>query len=120
MQDLLTILELGFSGSDVWRAVICAFFTAMLVSKKAGAWAMGGVALLVDRLVWPVMEQAFAGATTKALYGSVGGVFLTLGDNLGLYLVRYLGLVIMIALFLILRKRIHGGGAAPAKKPAAA
>ena len=119
MQDLLYIFELGFSGSDVWRAVICAFFTAMLVSKKTGVWAMGAVALFVDRLVWPVMEQAFAGAGMTSIYGSIGGVFLSLEDNVGIYLVRYLGLIIMIALFLQIRKRLHGEPA-PAKKPAAA
>ncbi|MBY0421448.1 MAG: hypothetical protein K2Q06_04030 [Parvularculaceae bacterium] len=119
MKDLLYILELGFSGSDLWRAVICAFFTAMLVNKKAGIWAMGAVALFVDRLVWPVLEQAFLGAEAKALYGSIAGVFLSLGDNLGIYIVRYLGLVVMISIFLMFRKRIHGGGAAP-KKPAPA
>lgn len=120
MQDLLYIFELGFAGSDVWRAVICAFFTAMLVNKKTGVWGMGAVALLVDRLIWPLVEQALAGAGMKSIYGSFGGVFLSLEDNVGIYLVRYLGLVVMIALFLVLRKRIHGGEAAPAKKPAAA
>lgn len=122
MDDLITIINLGFSGSDVWRGVICAFFTAMLVNKRAGAWAMGIVALVIDRLVWPVTEQSLLGAKPETLIASVSGVFETLPDNAGLYLVRYLGIVVMISLFLQLRKRLHGegGGSAPAKKPAAA
>lgn len=121
MDDLVNIINLGFSGSDIWRGVICAFFTAMLVNKKAGVWGMGGVALLIDRLVWPVAEQSFLGAEPETLIASVSGVFETLPDNAGLYLVRYLGLVVMISVFLQLRKRLHGDGASqPAKKPAAA
>lgn len=119
MNDLLYIISLGFSGSDVWRALICAFFTAMLVNKRAGLWAMAGVALFVDRLVWPVIEQAFSGAKTETLYASVGAMFTTLLPNLGLYVVRYLGLIILIALFLEARKRLHGGKS-DVKKPAAA
>ncbi len=121
MDDLINIINLGFSGSDVWRGVICAFFSAMLVNKKAGVWGMGVVALLIDRLIWPVAEQSFLGAKPETLIASVSGVFQTLPDNAGLYLVRYLGLVVMISIFLQLRKRLHGDGSAPAqKKPAAA
>lgn len=122
MDDLRYIVSLGFSGTDVWSAAVIGFFAAMLVSKKAGLWAMAGVALLVDRMIWPLVAQALHGASTQTIYASVAATFEMLIPNAGFLIVRYLGLVMLIALFVALRKRLHGPQSAPAKggKPAAA
>ena len=40
MEDLSYILNLGFSGTDVWRAVLISFLLAMFVSKKRPLFGM--------------------------------------------------------------------------------
>jgi len=107
MQDLTYIISLGFSGSDLWRAVIIAFFAAMIVTKKRNVAVMGLWALVIDRLFWPLTGMWFGGADSMILSDTVSGMLQTLNLDLGLYLVRYAGLVTMIALFAHMRKRVH-------------
>lgn len=118
MDELRYIVSLGFSGADVWRAIVIAFFVAMLIGRRSTPWQLGFVALFFDRLVWPLAGQAIAGANIQTIYASIAAM----GDNFlndaGLYVVRYLGLTIMIALFMTMRKRIHDMG--PGKKARAA
>lgn len=118
MKDLEYIVSLGFSGADVWQAIVVAFFVAMLFGKKASAWRLGFAALFIDRMVWPIAGQAIVGADIQTIYASIGAIGETFADNIGVYAVRYIGLTIMIAMFASGRRRIHD--VTLAKKPAAA
>jgi hypothetical protein len=118
MEDLRYIMGIGFSGADIWRALIVAFFCAMLLGKKRSVWFIAFVALIVDRLVWPVVAMAILGSDIQSIYASIAALGATFVDDLGLYLVRYCGLAILAAAFLGLRSRVHQ--MAPSAKPAQA
>lgn len=117
MKDLDYIISLGFSGADIFPAILIAFLLAMFVRKDAPVWKMALIALFIDRVMWPIIGQAVAGADIQTIYASIGALFTTLPSNLGVYVVRFFGLLVMIALFVATRRRIHA--AAPKKaKPA--
>lgn len=120
MEDLKTIISLGFSGADVVRALIIAFTLAILPRKKRSSWFLGAIALLIDRLVWPIAGMGIAGANIHSIYASIGALGKTFIDDLGLYVVRYLGLVVMIAGFMAFRNNLNAKLTPPKAKPAAA
>jgi len=107
MEDLNYIVSLGFSGADLPRAVILTFFFAMFAKKGANIWTLGLLALLIDRMIWPIGAMASTGADIQSIYASIGAMFKTFLDDLGIYIVRYIGLVLMIGGFRWLRERIH-------------
>ena len=107
MEDLGYIVNLGFSGTDVWRAVILSFLLAMFVGKKRSLWMLAFWALIIDRVIWPIGAQAAAGAELQTIYASIGALFQTFLDNVAFYLVRYLGIVAMMGVFVFMRMRIH-------------
>jgi hypothetical protein len=94
----------------------------MFVRKGAPIWRIAILALFVDRLVWPVMSQALAGVEIHTIYGTIGGFFTSFIDNLGIFVVRFFGLVLMIGGFVLLRQKLHKLVPPPKKaaKPAAA
>lgn len=120
MEDLKTIISLGFSGADVTRALIIAFTIAILPRKKRSSWFLGAIALIIDRLIWPITGMSIAGSDIHSIYASIAALGRTFIDDLGLYVVRYLGLVVMIAAFLAMRANINAKLAPPKAKPAAA
>lgn len=120
MEDLKDIISLGFSGADVARALILAFALAILPRKKRSCWFLGAIALVIDRLVWPIAGMSIAGADIHSIYASIGALGKTFVDDLGLYVVRYLGLVVMIAAFLALRTKLNEKITPPKAKTAAA
>ncbi len=107
MEDLSYIIGLGFSGSDIWRAVTIAFFAAMMVRKSRQVALTAAWALLVDRVIWPLLDMSFSGASSEAVFASLGAMGQTLNADLGLYLVRYAGLFALITMFFWMRRRIH-------------
>lgn len=119
MEDLKTIISLGFSGADVIRAVLIAFALAITARKQPSVWLLGFVALFIDRLVWPIAGMALAGSHIQSIYASIAALGKTFIDDLGLYVVRYLGLVVMIAMFTAFRTKLHAR-LEPPKKPQAA
>lgn len=117
MKDLNYIISLGFSGADVLPAVIIAFLLAMFVRKGSPVWKMALIALFADRIIWPIFSQALAGADIHTIYASIAALFTSFPQDAGVYVVRFFGLLVMIALFASIRQRIHK--AAPKKaKPA--
>lgn len=114
MEDLTYILSLGFSNADLPRALILSFFLAMIFGGTRTIWTLGVFALVLDRVFWPLIEQAASGADAATVFTSFGAMLGAIVDDLGVYVVRYMGLVIMIGLFIEGRKRIHQ--LAPAKK----
>jgi hypothetical protein len=121
MEDLKYIVALGFSGADIAPALVIAFFIAMFVKNGAPVWKIALVALFIDRFIWPIASQALSGADVQTIYGTIGGFFTSFFDNLGVYVVRFFGLVVMIGFFVLGRQKIHKLAPAPKKaKPAAA
>ena len=118
MEDLNYIVGIGFSGADITRAVILAFFVAMLAGTKRSVWYVAAIALLLDRLAWPVISMATAGHDFNAISGAYIGMAQSLVDDLGFYVVRYLGLAVLIGAFRWLRESVHRFG--PPRKKAAA
>lgn len=121
MEDLKYILALGFSGADIAPAVVIAFFIAMFVKNGAPVWKAALLALFLDRFVWPVASQALSGADIHTIYATIGGFFTTFFDNLGVFVVRFFGLVVMMGAFILGRQQVHKLVPPPKKaKPAAA
>ncbi len=116
MQDLQYILGIGFSGADIPRAVILAFLFAMFAKKNTNIWQVAVLALLIDRTVWPIAQMGASGAELQSIYAAASGMARSLIDDLGIYVVRYLGFVMMIGGFRWMRASIHGF--APGKKAA--
>lgn len=120
MEDLRHIIALGFSGSDVAQALLITFTIAICFKKRRSAWFLGAVALLIDRIVFPIGGMAMAGADIHSIYASIGALQKTFVDDLGLYVVRYLGLVVMIAGFMAFRNSVNAKLIPPKAKPATA
>ncbi len=116
MQDLNYIVGIGFSGADLPRALILAFLFAMFAKSETNLWKAGLLALLIDRTVWPIAAMGSSGADLQSIYAAIGAMFKSFTDDLGIYIVRYIGLVLMIGGFRWVRSTIH---AIPGK-PAAA
>lgn len=117
MQDLQYIIGIGFSGADLPRAFILAFLFAMFAKGETNIWKVGLLALLIDRTVWPIAAMGSSGADIQSIYAALGGMFKSFLDDLGIYIVRYIGLVLMIGGFRWLRSTIH---AIPSGKAATA
>ena len=107
MEDLNYIIGIGFSGADLPRAVILAFLFAMFAQGNANIWKAALLALLIDRTVWPIAAMGASGAELQSIYAAIGGMVRSLKDDLGIYIVRYIGLVLMIGGFRWLRASIH-------------
>jgi len=100
MEDLSYIVGIGFSGADLPRAVILAFLFAMFAQGNGNIWKIGLLALLIDRTVWPI-------ADIQSIYAAIAGMAKTFKNDLGIYIVRYIGLVLMIGGFRWLRASLH-------------
>ena len=107
MEDLNYIVSLGFSGADLPRALILAFFMAMLFAPKQSIWRLGVVALLIDKLIWPLVSQAIAGASVSSVFASLGAIVQSVDQDLAIYVVRYFGLTVMIGFFSSFRGWVH-------------
>ncbi|WDI30382.1 hypothetical protein PUV54_10470 [Hyphococcus flavus] len=108
MQDLQYIIGIGFSGADLPRAIILAFLFAMFAKGESNLWKVGLLALLIDRTVWPIAAMGSSGAEIQSIYAAIGGMAKSFTDDLGIYIVRYIGLVLMIGGFRWMRSAIHG------------
>lgn len=110
MEDLNYIIAIGFSGSDLPRAVILAFLFAMFAAGNTNVWKVALLALLIDRTVWPIAEMGSKGAELEAIYAMLNGMVKSFRDDIGIYIVRYIGLVLMIGGFRVLRAWIQSIG----------
>ena len=107
MRDLEYIIGIGFSGADLPRAVFLAFLFAMFARRDTNVWHAGLFALIIDRTIWPIASMGFSGAEVEAIFASIGAMFKTFKDDLGIYIVRYIGLVVMISGFIGFRATVH-------------
>lgn len=107
MEDLEYIVGIGFSGADMPRAIILAFIFAMFAKRDTNIWVYAMFALLIDRTAWPIAAMGAAGADIQTIYASIGAIFKTFIDDLGIYIVRYMGIVLMITGFMWMRSSVH-------------
>jgi len=107
MEDLQYIIGIGFSGADLPRAVILSFLFAMFAKGEANIWKAGLLALLIDRTVWPIAAMGSSGADIQTIYAAIGAMVRSLKDDLGVYIVRYIGIVLMIGGFRWFRASVH-------------
>lgn len=107
MQDLQYIIGIGFSGADLPRAIILSFLFAMFAHKDTNIWKVGLLALLIDRILWPLGSMGATGADFQTLIASIVAMFTGFLDDLGIYIIRYLGITLMIGGFRWVRARIH-------------
>ena len=107
MDDLQYIFSIGFSGADMPRAIILSFLFAMFAKRDSNIWRMALLALLIDRTVWPIAAMGASGADIQSIYASIAALFKTFLDDLGIYIVRYIGIVLMVSGFIWMRARIH-------------
>lgn len=107
MQDLQYIIGIGFSGADLPRALLITFLFACFAKKSTNIWKIGLIALVIDRAIWPITAMATSGADIHAVYASIGALFTGFLDDLGINIVRYIGLVLMIGGFRWMRARIQ-------------
>ena len=103
MEDLQYIIGIGFSGSDLGRAVLITFLFASFAKRDTNIWKISLIALIIDRVIWPITGLATSGAEIHTVYASIGALFSGFSDDLGIYIVRYMGLVLMISGFRWLR-----------------
>ncbi|MEO0880982.1 MAG: hypothetical protein AAFY22_14870, partial [Pseudomonadota bacterium] len=84
---------------------------------KRPVWRLCLWGLILDQAIWPIAAQASAGADIHSIYASIGALFTTFLDNVGIYIVRYAGILAMAALFFAIRSKAAGRPAvkAPAK-----
>lgn len=107
MEDLQYIISLGFSGSDIPRAIGLAFFAAMITNRQSDVWITALFLLFIDRAVWPIAAMAFSGVEIHAIYAAIGAMVRNFPRDLGIYVVRYLGLCLMMSIFVSGRRRLH-------------
>ncbi|MEZ5893698.1 MAG: hypothetical protein R3C58_11235 [Parvularculaceae bacterium] len=115
MEDLNYIIGIGFSGSDMPRAIILAFLFAMFAAGNTNVWKVALLALLIDRTVWPIAAMGSQGAELDSIYAMLNGLAKNFKDDIGIYIVRYIGLVLMIGGFRWLRASAQG--LSPKKAP---
>lgn len=108
MEDLNYIIGIGFSGSDMPRAVILAFLFAMFAAGNTNIWKVALLALLIDRTVWPIASMGSQGAHLDSIYAMLNGMVKSFKDDIGIYLVRYIGIVLMVGGFRWLRAAVQG------------
>ena len=89
----------------------------MFAKRDTNIWKVALLALILDRLLWPLGSMAASGSGVSSIFASLTAFAKTFVDDLGVYIVRYVGLVLMISLFRWARVMIHRiapGGAAHA------
>lgn len=120
MDDLTYIVGLGFSGDDIPRAIIISVVMAVLFAPRHPLWKIGLAALFVDHVIWALVAQAASGAGTETIIQSLRAMGQTFTDDLGYYLVRYIGLVVLISIFAGARQKLYVLAPPSASKRAAA
>lgn len=115
MDDLQYILNIGFAGSDFWRAIWIGLAASLIATRKFRPWKVGILAFTVDR-IWPYYSMHLHGYEFDAIWASVWAAIMTLPQDITFYIIRYLGILGLVYLGYNLRRLLHGG---PAAKPGA-
>ncbi|GGD01973.1 hypothetical protein [Aquisalinus flavus] len=108
MQDLAYLFSIGFSGSDLTRALWIGLLFSLLASRRFPAWRVTIFAFVLDR-VWPFLAMSFAGAGNDIVFDSVIATILRVPDDAAYYIIRYLGLMGLIYFGYHVRRFLHTG-----------
>lgn len=109
MQELAYLFSIGFSGSDLTRALWIGLVASLFASKRLPAWKVTILAFIIDR-IWPFIGMRIAGTEPDVIWNSVISTFLSAPDDAAYYLIRYLGFLGLIYLGYNVRRLVHNLG----------
>lgn len=106
MQDLSYLFSIGFSGSDVARALWIGLVASLIASRKLKPWRVTLVAFALD-CIWPFIGMQLAGAAPMAIVQAAIAAILAIPQNAAYYAIRYLGFLAMVYGGFNLRLLLH-------------
>ncbi|MEM7740701.1 MAG: hypothetical protein AAF225_07860 [Pseudomonadota bacterium] len=115
MDALLYLLSLGFSGSDLTRALILVLLGSLFVSSRFLPWKMTLLLLAVDQL-WPYYSMLRDGVGARVVVDTLIGYADHWQDNIVGLLVRWGGFYIFVRGMYSVRRKLHN--ALPEQKKA--
>ena len=108
MEDLQYIFNIGFAGSDFWRALWIGLLASQLATRKFRPWKVGILAFFFDR-AWPYYSMHLHGYETEAIWAAFWATLMAIPQDITYYVVRYLGILGLVYLGYNIRRIIHGG-----------
>lgn len=106
MDELLYVISLGFSGSDVGRAMLLVLIGALFVTRRFLPWKMTLVVLVIDQ-AWPYLSLLAETGNHALVAQSFRGQMMRWEDNLAPFLVRWAGLYILLRGSFSLRRKLQ-------------
>lgn len=106
MPDLLHVLELAFSGSDLTRALWLAPLASLFCRPSFEPIAMAVPLFLLDRL-WPYVGMAFYGYDLPTITAAFTWQVTTLPEDSLMLAARFAGLFTLVGLGYALRRGLH-------------
>ncbi len=106
MDALLYAFSLGFSGSDMIRAVVLMMIGAFVVTKQFSASKVTAVLLLIDT-AWPYGAMLLADGSHKGVEIALRGAIMHWDDYLAGFLVRAAGFYVFIRGSYSVRRKLH-------------
>ncbi len=117
MEDLHYIFNIGFAGSDFWRALWIGLLASLVASRKFRPWRVTILAFMLDRL-WPYFGMYRAGYDQDTILAAFWSTLMSIPNDLTFYLIRYLGILGLVYLGYNLRKALHARARHSEKKSA--
>lgn len=107
MQDLIYIFSLGFSGSDLVRALWIGLLASLLATRRFRPWKVGIFAFMVDR-IWPFYAMSLHGYEQDVISAAMMATLMNVPNDMAYYLIRYIGILGLVYLGYNIRRFIHG------------
>ncbi len=106
MEDLQYIFNIGFAGSDFWRALWVGLLASLIATRNFRPWKVGILAFLLDRL-WPYYGMHQSGHENDAIWAAMWATLMAIPQDITFYVVRYLGILGLVYLGYNIRKFLH-------------
>lgn len=116
MEEARYVLSLGFSGSDLVRAIILIAIGSLFVTSRFKPWKMVLFLFAIDQL-WPYISMLLDGHSFRTLTLTVRANWVDREDQLLGFLVRLGGFYVAIRGIYSARRKLHN--ALPEEKTAA-
>ncbi|MEM1104120.1 MAG: hypothetical protein AAF527_10500 [Pseudomonadota bacterium] len=107
MEDLNTIVNLGFSRGDGVQAVAIALILSLIMKRYAEVWSYAAAAMAIDRTLI-VLFMFLKGSGPGELVGYIWSGIQNAPENAGLLAVRLVGMMLIISIGFAARCKIHG------------
>lgn len=117
MDELRYLISLGFSGSDMVRAVILLVLGSLFVTRRFPPLRMTIILLLIDQ-AWPIIAAMNEDGGSNAIQASIRWSAENWEDSLAGFMVRAAGFYIFVRGTFSLRRKLHE--ALPEEKKAGA